>query len=228
MNRQISKIPDTITCFNERLVFLLTELCFGVATPYAYVNLVFAYGTPFFFDQVALKIAYLLDNKLTNNVMIAGGVVVPPLEPFKAQPSEASMIYGKLKNMGNDVNIYLEENSQNTLENVINSLKILDFSNVDKIGFIYPSHAARRGYLTLRKFLPNAQIFQYTYDAHYPGDEYPISKDNWHIFDLGKKRVWGEFLRIKEYGQRGDIAYHEEIDNLIKQIDLNLKKTAVK
>ena len=52
-------------------------------------------------------------------------------------------------------------------------------------------------------------ILQKTYDAMYYDDSLVIGRDNWQNTKEGRERVWGEFLRIKHYGQRGDIAADE-------------------
>ena len=99
-------------------------------------------------------------------------------------------------------------------------MELFDFTGENKIGFIFPSYASQRGYLTLRRFLPRAQIIQFSYDAVYPESGRPISPEKWHTFDFGRRRVWGEFLRIRQYGQRGDIAYGE-VKDLVEKIELS-------
>lgn len=223
MEREISKTPDTPKYISLALRHLLTELCFEGSPLIAPVDLLFVYGTPFFINEAAQHITILLDQKLANKVLIAGGMM-PHGEPLIQQKSEAKIIYEALdKNKFKHINFFLEEESQNSLANVTNALKILDFRNYSNIGFVFLSHCARRGYLTLKKFCPNAHIFQSPYHACC-GDAFnKLSKDTWHTFPEGIKRVWGEYLRIKLYGQRGDIKY-SEINQLVEQIDIASQK----
>ncbi len=111
-----------------------------------------------------------------------------------------------------------EDQSTNTPENVTEALKILDFSDYAKVLFIFKSHDARRGYLTLRKFLPDAQLIQKTFNTQYPGTDRILNQETWHTFDFGRSRIWGEYLRIKKYGERGDIALDDETKSLITEI----------
>lgn len=218
MQRQISKTPQA-PHIDEELKQLLTELCFAVENPLEAVDLMFVYGTPFSVKAIAYHISQLLETGLVHTVLLTGGLVHHK-ELLICQKSEASLIYKEL-NLNKDyshIRFFLEEKSQNTLENVTEGLKIFNFSDCKRICFISASHCARRSYLTLRKYFPQGELIQSTYNASYPEDVRKLSKDNWYTFDFGIRRIWGEFLRIKEYGRRGDIAYHDVID-LVDKID---------
>lgn len=216
LNREISKTP-AVPYLSKTVVTLLTELCFGRAAKPQPSDLIFVYGTPYFIEQTALTIQALLEKNISKRVIITGGIV-PHGECLNTQKSEAQLVYEKLPHYFDDVQYHLEQQSTNTLANVTEALKIFDFQKKDNLCFVFPSHGAMRGYLTLRKFLPNAIICQYPYDAHYPGEAHPLTIDNWHKTPDGQKRIWGEFLRIKQYGQRGDIAF-DEVKQLIQDID---------
>jgi len=216
-DRLISKTPDAPTHINKRLRLLLTKLCFRFEEQFDFVDLVFVYGTPFFFDQAASIVSSILERKATTKVIITGGIV-PHGEPFVTQKSEARLIYEKITGLYENVTFYLEEQSKNTLENAIGGLKVLNFRHYATMCFVFPSHGAMRGYLTLKKFLPRTRLLQRTYDAQYPGESQQVSKDDWHNSECGRKRVWGEYLRIKQYGQRGDIEY-KEVKCLVEEID---------
>jgi hypothetical protein len=73
----------------------------------------------------------------------------------------------------------------------------------------------------LKKFLPKIQIYQKTFNTKYITAKKDIDKNNWYTFKFGRERVWGEFLRIKKYGSRGDIEY-ASVKNLIKEIEKEL------
>ncbi len=54
--------------------------------------------------------------------------------------------------------------------------------------------------------------------------EKEITRYDWHTFDFGRRRLWGEYLRIKEYGNREDIEY-EEVKDLVEEIEKEINKT---
>jgi hypothetical protein len=224
MKRLISKTPEPPKHISPEMRTLLTKLCFGDNVLPERCDLLFVYGTAIFFDEISSHVSDILRQNITDKVLIVGGIV-PDKEALGQKQSEARLVYDTLDHSEfAKIDFFLEETSHNTLENVRNGLKVLDFRDYQRICFVFPAHGAGRGYLTLKKFAPNSQIFQSAYDVLYPGDKDIISKDTWHTFDLGIKRVWGEFLRIREYGRRGDIAY-DEVQELIAQID---KMTDVK
>ena len=164
-------------------------------------------------------IGTLIQQQISNQVLITGGIVPHGL-PQQLQKSEARLIYEKISNQDHwETKFLLEEKSLNTLENVTEGLRTLDFSNYKKICFIFPAHGITRAYLTLRKFLPYTQLLPCPYNAWYPEEKAPVTADNWHKTHPGTQRIWGEYLRIKQYGERGDIAY-DEVSSLIQEIDM--------
>lgn len=219
MKREISKTPDSAPSITIELRNLLTELCFFSHPPTEAVDLIFVYGSPYFFDEITNCMIELLNKKISDKILIVGGIVLG--EAKIKHKSEAKLIYEKFttKYFNPNVQVFLEETSLNTLENVKNGLHVLDFSHYQRICFISPAHTSMRGYLTLRKFLPETVIFSSIYDINYPNKQGIISKDSWYNFDMGIKRVWGEFLRIQRYGSRGDIDYNKKISSLVTEIN---------
>ena len=120
--------------------------------------------------------------------------------------------------------IFVERKSTNTLENVTETLKNSEFRECNSLLFVFKSHAAGRGYLTLRKFFPSIEILQRSFNTKYDMAEKEITRDDWHTFDFGRRRAWGEYLRIKEYGNREDIEY-EEVKDLVEEIEKEINKT---
>lgn len=105
--------------------------------------------------------------------------------------------------------ITYEKKSTNTLENVLYAKDVFDFNKIDSLMFICKSHVAGRQYRTLAKHLPsNIYYIPYTFNTSY--NDKKVSRENWMETAIGKKRVWGEYLRIEYYGKRGDIL---EIEN---------------
>lgn len=225
MKREISKTPEAPKHLSDELRALLTELCFGTDVSIPPVELIFVYGTPYFIEDIANHITSLLSNNISKRVLITGGMM-PHGESHIQKKSEAQIIYEKLSpDNFMDVEFFLEETSRNALDNVAEGLKVIDFRDAKSICFVFPAHGARRGLLTLKKFLPNTQIFQSPYDVSYSEDRNKISRDNWYRSESGTQRVWGEFLRIKTYGSRGDIAFDDETRKLVQSIDMALESS---
>ena len=80
----------------------------------------------------------------------------------------------------------------------------------------------------MAKHLPNigyAGIRHRCYDAHpqcpdpnMDGAHASVSAQTWHRYAAHRDIVWGEFLRIEKYGERGDIAYPSHIRALVGAI----------
>ena len=117
-----------------------------------------------------------------------------------------------------DVRFYFEKKSTNTLENVTETLKNPEFKKCKSLLFIFKSHGAGRGYLTLRKFFQSADILQLTFDCQYERENKNITRNNWHSFAFARSRVYGEYLRINKYSRRGDIEY-ESVEELLDKIE---------
>ena len=119
-----------------------------------------------------------------------------------------------------NIEFILEKSSNSVIENVINGLKLYEKS-INSLVFVNRSQGAGRCYLTLRKYLPHAKIFQQVFESDYDGIK--IGRNNWFITEFGRGRVWGEFLRIKKYGQEGKIEF-KEVADLVKKIEEICKK----
>ncbi|WP_064093532.1 YdcF family protein [Rossellomorea aquimaris] len=119
--------------------------------------------------------------------------------------SEASVIISYLRNAGvPQEQIVFEESSTNSLENVLCAKEVFDFTKVSSLLVICKSHVAGRQIRTLKKHLPtNIDFVPYTFNTIYHDKE--ISRENWMLHDIGKKRVWGEYLRISYYGELGHL-----------------------
>ncbi len=204
---------------SKETIKLLTELCFRPDGPLEPVDLIFEFSSPRDPEQTIQIIENLLKKNISKKVFITGGasdyIDSPKFDKPESELLLEKMDVGKFP----DVKFFSENKSTNTLENVTEALKVLDFSNYSKILFIFKRHDSMRGYLTLKKFIPQAKIIQQTFAGTYAGTDRPLDENTWHTYEFGRTRVWGEFLRIKKYGQRGDIFYDEEIDKIVKQID---------
>ncbi|MDF2958516.1 MAG: hypothetical protein K0S39_251 [Paenibacillus sp.] len=100
--------------------------------------------------------------------------------------------------------IVYENRSRNTLENVLFAKEVFDFNSIASLLFVCKSHGAGRQYRTLAKYLPlEIRYIPYGFDAVYEGEA--INRHNWMHSSKGRSRVYGEYVRICYYGDRGDI-----------------------
>lgn len=102
--------------------------------------------------------------------------------------------------------ILVQDQSTNTLEDVRLGKGVLDEHHLSpaSILFVSKSHHSGRAFRTLRKFFPQANISVLTYNASYNGVR--VSSDCWWMHPTAKAKVYGEYVRIRQYSQRGDIA----------------------
>ncbi len=207
---------------NKKAIKLLTDLCFRSDDELKEVDGIFVFSTIIGVDRLASKIKEILLKNISNNIFITGGITPQQSAEelgVNTDVTESDVLLRVLNlEKYKDLNIFVERKSTNTLENVTETLKNSEFKNCKSILFIFKSHAAGRGYLTLRKFFPKAKILQQTFNTKYTDAEKEINRNNWYTFQFGRERVWGEFLRIKTYGTRGDISF-EEVSDLVKEIE---------
>jgi hypothetical protein len=212
---------------SDRAIQLITKLCFRENDPPEKVDGIFVYASVIGIKALVNLIEKLLSENISNKIFITGGVTPKALQKdlnIESTKKEADIILQKINfNNYTDVEVFSEKKSTNTLDNVTETLKNPEFKKCESLLFIFKSHAAGRGYLTLRKFFPSAKILQQSFDTKYNQAPKKITRENWHTFDFGRKRVWGEFLRIKTYGSRGDIEY-DEIIELITEIEKEISK----
>lgn len=216
---EIERNPKTPK-LSPRAIELLTELCFRKNDEPKKVDGIFEFSSTIDVGKLANLIEKLLSQGISQKVFITGGVA-PITQELKIHQSEADLVLSLIdREKFKDVQFFIERKSTNTLENVAETYKNPEFAKCQSILFIFKAHGGGRGYLTLRKLFPKAKILQQTFAAKYPYPEATdvIARDNWHTFEFGRTRVWGEFLRIKTYGQRGDIEYNE-VKKLVEEID---------
>ena len=103
--------------------------------------------------------------------------------------------------------ILVQDRSTNTLEDVAFSIDVLEQHNIspESIAFLCKAHHSGRYLRTLRKFFPSQTLSPVIYVAEYEGVK--VSKADWYEYEISRGRVYGEYLRIIEYTERGDIAH---------------------
>jgi len=216
MEREISKLPKA-PFLSEKAIKNLSELCFRSDSDLSGVSAdtVFVFGTAVSFDKCAEAIINVIENVKPQKLIISGGMP-SYTDSYKIAKPEAEVLYDHIvKFLPSNMEIHLDTLSNNCLENVQNSLSFLQGAR--HLAFVTKCFSAGRDYLTLKKFLPNVKYEQKTFDALYPHVSSYITRDNWYKNSDSMSRVWGEFLRIVHYGQRGDIAY-KEVSSLVEKI----------
>lgn len=131
--------------------------------------------------------------------------------------TEAEVIIEHLVAGGVPRQAILHENqSTNSLENVLFAKDLIDFSRVKSILVICKSHVAGRQLRTLAQHLPDAiDLISYPFDTAYKGQT--IRRSDWMTSDIGRRRVWGEYLRLLRYGELGHL---KPLDNQLKGVHL--------
>ncbi len=215
---EIDKNPQ-VPKLNDQAIKLLTDLCFRSDDIIHKVDGIFIFSSTHEIPQLAAIIDQLLVDHVAEKIFITGGVTKALLAKGLTDTTEADLLLSHLDiDKFPQVDFFIERESTNTMENVTFTLANSDLASCKKLLFIFKCHAAGRGYLTLKKYLPNTELLQKTFAAKYTDDSSLITKDNWFKSDFAISRVWGEFLRIKTYGIRGDIAY-ESVKDLVADIE---------
>ncbi len=187
----------------------LTDLTFGMnITPKACDVLFVFSGTHSGHWERAIE-AY--EKNYIQKIVVTGGrsltgVSHPEWEGNQHEDySEADVIISHLQQAGIPSNqIVYEDKSSNSLENVLYAKEVFDFFSIKSLMVICKSHATGRQLRTLMKHLPERiDYIPYTFPTTYHGIE--VNRDNWMTSDIGRKRVWGEYLRIEKYGEMGHL-----------------------
>jgi len=102
--------------------------------------------------------------------------------------------------------IIRQDRSMNTKEDVEFSLAMLAESGIvpQSLTFASKAHHSGRCFLTLKKYFPTITLKAITCHATYQG--VTIRPHDWWRYPISASLVYGEFLRILAYSQRGDIA----------------------
>lgn len=199
----IPKTPDVPELSAEEIDFL-TEVTFGSQILPVHCDALFVFsGTHPGHWEKAIE-AY--QKGLVKKMIVTGGLSLTgtPHADWQGE-TEAEVIISHLLVAGiPKESIFYENCSTNTLENVLFAKEVFDFNSIQSLMFICKSHVTGRQWRTLVKHLPtHLHYVPYTFDAFYK--EIPISRDSWMTTEIGRSRVWGEYLRILHYGKKGDI-----------------------
>ena len=182
----------------------ITQTVFAASESQA-VELLFIYGTSSIDSEILDAVARDYLQGRFPKILVTG--LSGRLYHETGQPL-ASIMRDELiaRGVSSDV-ILVQARSTNTLEDVTFSLDVLEQHNIspESIAFLCKAHHSGRCLRTLRKFFPFQTLSPITYVAEYDGVK--VSKEDWYQHEVSKGRVYGEYLRIIEYAERGDIAH---------------------
>lgn len=215
MKREINKKPIVPILTNKNIDYL-TQLCFKYE-PIENTDAVFVFGTNILHKKAANHIENILHHSHAEKCIITGGIANYHKSKYENIP-ESLMIH---KNIDIDrfenVEFYLEQESRNNLENVNNAFEIIDFTNIESIVCVSHSYASNRSTQTLRNVF-SKKIYSCPYDI-YGENKVLVDENIWSKTEEGKAIIWGEYLRIKTYGERGDFPLTIKMKDLINKIE---------
>lgn len=139
--------------------------------------------------------------RLAKHIVASGGV-----HERTKDVSEADLIKNELVRLGVPEAVILTDSTPtNTLENVTSFMQLLVQHGIgsDKILYLTIYHHSGRCYLTLKKQFPNSTITAINHGLLWSGLD--IQRHNWTASIETKLRVYGEYRRIMEYSEKGDI-----------------------
>jgi hypothetical protein len=210
--REIAKRPDTPN-LTDGLIEALTDLCF-YQSPMTDCDLLFVFGSNILHAAIANQITYFLNECTIPTVIISGGIANYEASSFEPL-AESQLIFSHIEKINFPTTDFIIENkSKNTLENVAFSRVHFDFSTVRHICFLSHSYASMRSYLTLQKYFKLSKVGNCHIKIPSEISGISIAIDNWYMTAHGRKLVWGEYLRFKTYGIRGDFPISDVLDKM--------------
>lgn len=217
MKREIEEYPY-VPLLSPQAIELLTHLCFRKDDrEVPAVDCIFVLGSTHSLELIAKEVSSLLQKEVSKKVILTGGHVTYDGSNIY-DLSQSKMLQHYMRPfLQADIEVILEEASQNTLENVYLGLRLCTFP-LHSLCFITKNFHCGRSYFTLRRHLTQPHLFQRSYEPFYSDLSLTLQRANWHQHPLARARVWGEFLRIREYGKRNDICI-EECEHLIASIE---------
>jgi len=222
--REIAKLPN-VPYLSDDLIINLSDLCF-YQSPITDSDLLFVFGSNIIHKEIANEISRALNDFKIPTVVITGGIANYSASYFEPI-AESELIFSNInKEEFSDTHFIIEKESKNTLENIEFSKSLFDFSKVQSVIFFSHSYASMRSCLTLKKYCKNISFSNYQINIPSDIQGIPIDMDNWYKTEYGRKLVWGEYIRFKTYGYRGDFPIREvqtklsTIDDIINENQL--------
>lgn len=181
---------------NHEEIKKITDYIFLESKPQK-ADLALVFGTRH--SEAINKVYELYRDKLIPKILVSGGLNRVTGENEANEMSQALMELGVNKD-----DIILEDQSINSLENVLFSKKVIEekigFNNIKKIIAVVKHYHSRRALMTLKRYFPKTVVLiPVTYDI------YGFDKDNWFEDASGKEKVMDEWDKISVYLKKGDI-----------------------
>lgn len=212
LQREISKVPASPD-MDKALISALTSLCFQEEN-ITESDLLFVFGSNVQHREIADIISYMLDRELVNQVLITGGIANYNGSFYKKKAeSEQIKSYIPIEKY-KDKKIFTENKSKNIIENIIEAKKTINFDHIRSMTFLSHSYASTRAALSLRKYFPEIELHCIPLPLPTDLSKYPISRQMWSKTEYGRCLIWGEYLRLQTYGERGDFPIEEIRDAL--------------
>jgi uncharacterized SAM-binding protein YcdF (DUF218 family) len=181
---------------NQEEIKKITDYIFLESNPQK-ADLALVFGTRH--PEAINKVYELYRDRLIPKILVSGG-----LNRVNGE-NEAKEMSQKLIELGVEKeDIILEDQSINSLENVLFSKKVIEekigFNNIKKIIAVVKHYHSRRALMTLKRHFPKTVVLiPVTYDI------YGFDKDNWFEDASGKEKVMDEWDKISVYLKKGDI-----------------------
>jgi uncharacterized SAM-binding protein YcdF (DUF218 family) len=150
-------------------------------------------------SEVVKKVYELYKDGLVPKILVSGG------KNRVTGENEALKMSKKLIELGvNKDDIILEDQSTNSLENVLFSKKVIEeklgFNKIRKMIAVVKHYHSRRALMTLKRHFPDEiELIPVAYEIH------GFTADNWFDGEVGREKVLGEWNKIPEYLAKGDI-----------------------
>jgi len=183
----------------------ITQTVFVTSDPHPAADLLFIFGTSTIDNKILESVARACLQDRFPKVMVTG--LSGRLYDETGKPV-AHIMRDELMARGVPSEVILvQDRSTNTLEDVAFSLDALEKQSIspESIAFLCKAHHSGRCLRTLRQFFPSQTLSPIIYAAEYDGVK--VSKEDWYQHEGSRGRVYGEYLRIIKYTERGDIAH---------------------
>ena len=188
----------------EKEIKKITDYIFLKPNPQK-ADLALVFGTR---HQDAIKKVFeLYQDSLVPMILVSGG------QNRVNGENEAFEMSKKLIDLGvNQSNIILEDQSTNSLENVLFSKRVIEkklgFNNIKKIIAVVKHYHSRRALMTLKRHFPKTvELVPVTYEI------YGFTKNNWFKNKVGREKVMSEWKKISGRSQAGGQGVEKRFRN---------------
>jgi hypothetical protein len=188
------------------LIDEITVIVFGSIVEPSACDVIFIFGgsAPGLWQKGAE--AYL--QGLGRHIVVTGGYKPGYVRPdWPTGTREAHVICRELIKLGvSEPDLFYEDRSTNTLENVLFAKGVYDFTLVNRVLAVCKCYGAGRQCRTLKWNLhAGVQVVPYTMDAHMRGEGPLITRDTWAAHEQTRAFILEQAAKICLYGQRGHL-----------------------